>query len=113
MKLPEEIRKEKLVRGAFGKRGDYLYNTAGKTDSFYVPRKFAALDPYGMGIEMEGGKPGWYDALNGLPGIFGSSMAETYELYRMLTYTIGALQKVNAPVQTFKRAWHGFWMNCS
>ena len=51
---------------------------------------------------MEGGKPGWYDALNGLPGIFGSSMAETYELYRMLTYTIGALQKVNAPVQILK-----------
>ena len=29
-------------------------------------------------------------------------MAETYELYRMLTYTIGALQKVNAPVQILK-----------
>jgi len=29
--------------------------------------KTATLDPYGMGVEMEGGKPGWYDALNGLP----------------------------------------------
>jgi hypothetical protein len=29
--------------------------------------KFATLDPYGMGIEMEAGRPGWYDALNGLP----------------------------------------------
>ena len=30
--------------------------------------KFSTLDPYGMGIEMEGGKPGWNDAMNGLPG---------------------------------------------
>lgn len=41
-----------------------------------------------MGIEMEGGKPGWYDALNGLPGLLGSSMAESYELERMLEYLI-------------------------
>lgn len=48
--------------------------------------KMAALDPYGMGVEMEGGKPGWYDALNGLPGLLGSSMAETYELMRCVAY---------------------------
>ena len=53
--------------------------------------KFATIDPYGMGIEMEGGKPGWYDALNGLPGIFGSSMSESYELQRMLAYLDHAL----------------------
>lgn len=55
--------------------------------------KFATLDPYGMGIEMEGGKPGWYDALNGLPGLLGSSMCETYELARMLEFTISALNR--------------------
>ena len=55
--------------------------------------KFAALDPYGMGVEMEGGKPGWYDALNGLPGLLGSSMCETYELARMLDYTVSALKR--------------------
>ena len=55
--------------------------------------KFAALDPYGMGVEMEGGKPGWYDALNGLPGLLGSSMCETYELARMLEFTISALKR--------------------
>lgn len=54
--------------------------------------KFATLDPYGMGIEMEGGKPGWYDALNGLPGIFGSSMAETYEVYRLIEFMIAKLE---------------------
>jgi hypothetical protein len=53
--------------------------------------KYAALDAYGMGVEMEGGKPGWYDALNGLPGLFGSSMAETYELARTIRFTREAL----------------------
>lgn len=55
--------------------------------------KFSTLDAYGMGVEMEGGKPGWYDALNGLPGLFGSSMAETYELQRMLEKTMEVLGK--------------------
>lgn len=55
--------------------------------------KMAALDPYGMGIEMEGGKPGWYDALNGLPGLLGSSMAETYELERLVEYLLQLLKE--------------------
>ena len=60
--------------------------------------KFAALDPYAMGLEMESGRPGWYDALNGLPGILGSSMNETYELKRMLDFTYEALQSCNRPI---------------
>ena len=36
--------------------------------------KFATMDSAGMGIEMEAGKPGWLDALNGLPALFGSGM---------------------------------------
>jgi len=48
--------------------------------------KFGTLDPEGMGVEMEAGKPGWYDALNGLPGLFGSSMPETYELLRLIRF---------------------------
>lgn len=55
--------------------------------------KFASLDPYGMGLEMEGGKPGWYDALNGLPALLGSSVCETCELARMLDYVIDALNR--------------------
>lgn len=50
--------------------------------------KFALLDPYGMGVEMEGGKPGWNDAMNGLPGLFGSSMPETLELKRLMDFMI-------------------------
>lgn len=64
--------------------------------------KYATLDAYGMGIEMEGGKPGWYDALNGLPGIFGSSMAETYELKRNLDYVIEVLRSYPRSIKLFK-----------
>ena len=93
--LNEESRRsgeEKLVRAQFGK-GDIVYVTLMEKLLLLCATKFAALDAYGMGVEMEGGKPGWYDALNGLPGMFGSSMAETYELARMLDYTIAALEK--------------------
>ena len=43
----------------------------------------ANLDPEGRGVMMDAGKPGWYDALNGLPGLFGSSLPETCELLRL------------------------------
>jgi hypothetical protein len=45
--------------------------------------KYTTLDAQGIGVEMEAGKPGWYDALNGLPGLFGSSSSETFELLRL------------------------------
>jgi hypothetical protein len=48
--------------------------------------KFAMRDSYGMGIEYEGGRPGWNDAMNGLPGMVGSGMPETYELLVLLKY---------------------------
>ena len=46
--------------------------------------KFSTRDPSGMGVEMEAGRPGWYDALNGLPGLLGSSTPESFELQRLL-----------------------------
>lgn len=48
--------------------------------------KFLLLDQQGIGIEMEGGKPGWNDAMNGLPGLFGSSIPETLELLRVTEF---------------------------
>lgn len=74
-------------------QGAHVRSTLIEKLTLLCAAKFAALDPYGMGVEMEGGKPGWYDALNGLPGLLGSSMCETYELARMLDYTIAALQR--------------------
>ncbi len=53
--------------------------------------KFATLDPWGMGIEMEAGRPGWYDALNGLPGLIGSSLCESYQLLRLLNLLLDTL----------------------
>ena len=53
--------------------------------------KFTGLDPLGMGIEMEANKPGWNDALNGLPGIFGSGMSETFELKRVVKFLKNSL----------------------
>ena len=61
--------------------------------------KFATLDPSGMGVEMEAGKPGWCDALNGLPAMFGSSMSETYELKRLVKL-LGLIE--NYPGKRFK-----------
>lgn len=55
--------------------------------------KFSTLDPYGMGVEMEGGKPGWNDAMNGLPGIVGSGMSETYEMLRIIKYVKATVLK--------------------
>lgn len=83
---------EKLVRTK-KQTGEILKMTLLEKLVLLCTVKFTALDAYGMGVEMEGGKPGWYDALNGMPGMFGSSMAETYELARMLEYTIGALKR--------------------
>ena len=88
---------EKLVRTRM-QQGEVLKMSLLEKLVLLCATKFAALDAYGMGIEMEGGKPGWYDALNGLPGMFGSSMNETYELYRMLVFTIERLNKHNIPL---------------
>merc|ERR1711871_637469 len=45
------------------------------------------------GVDMEGGKPGWNDAMNGLPGLLGSGMPETYEALRILKYVHQAVEK--------------------
>ncbi|MBD3245863.1 MAG: cellobiose phosphorylase [Candidatus Omnitrophica bacterium] len=57
-----------------------------------VLNKAATLDPSGIGIEMEAGKPGWCDSLNGLPALFGSSLCETYELKRTCQFLLWALE---------------------
>ena len=79
----------RLMRTAHGRGEVYRTTVLAKLVGLAVV-KFSTLDPGGMGIEMEAGKPGWYDALNGLPGLFGSSMCETYELHRLLTFLIDA-----------------------
>ena len=49
-----------------------------------------------MGVEYEAGKPGWNDAMNGLPGILGPGMPGTCEMLQILHY-------VHAKVDEYKR----------
>lgn len=60
--------------------------------------KFATRDPYGVGIEYEGGRPGWDDAMNGLCSLLGSGMPETYELDILLRYIKTAIDKYQRPL---------------
>ena len=76
-----------------GGRGKIAQNTLIEKMVLLCAVKFAALDAEGIGVEMEGGRPGWYDALNGLPALFGSSVAESCELSRLLAFTAAALEE--------------------
>jgi hypothetical protein len=92
-----------LVRTAHGQGEVYRTTVFAKLVGLTL-LKFATLDPFGMGVEMEAGRPGWYDALNGLPGLFGSSMCETYELERLLSFLLEAMansgvDQVDLPIE--------------
>jgi hypothetical protein len=59
-----------------------------------IANKAASLDPSGIGVEMEADKPNWYDALNGLPGLLGSSISETFEIKRFSAFVLEALARL-------------------
>ncbi|MBF0330559.1 MAG: hypothetical protein HQL17_01375 [Candidatus Omnitrophica bacterium] len=59
-----------------------------------IANKAATLDPSGIGIDMEANKPNWYDSLNGLPGLLGSSISETFEVKRFALFALNALDKL-------------------
>ncbi len=95
----------RLMRSENG-RGKIFYTNLFTKLVCLAAVKFATMDPAGMGIEMEAGKPGWYDALNGLPALFGSSMPETYELLRLVSFLLQAIdehsqQECQLPVEVF------------
>jgi hypothetical protein len=91
-------------------RGDVYRATLGAKLLCLALNKFALLDPWGMGIEMEAGRPGWCDALNGLPGLFGSSMAETYALRRLLQFLLDAFRDPTGPALRLPVEVHRFLM---
>jgi hypothetical protein len=97
-----EIKKSPTyVQDSTGAGGVWQRDSSGETFAVSVIAKltmlgvlkFAALDPQGMGVEMEGGKPGWNDAMNGLPGLLGSGMPETFEMLMVLRYVIDVTAK--------------------
>lgn len=68
--------------------------------------KLSSLDPFGMGVMMDSEKPGWNDAMNGLPAIFGSGLTETINLRKLLNYLTKWVNKFKAtklhlPVQIY------------
>jgi hypothetical protein len=87
------------VRKNFGVGDVYYTNLLGKLLSL-IANKYASLDPDGLGIEMESGKPNWCDALNGLPGLFGSSSAESLELLRLVSFLNRGLAGINPMTTT-------------
>lgn len=81
-----------IVRKGYGKGEVYHTSLINKLLCLFV-NKLASLDAFGTGIEMEANKPNWFDALNGLPALFGSSSCETFELKRLIIFIKEALRK--------------------
>ncbi len=79
-----------VLRAGHGEGGVYRTHLLGKLLCL-IANKIASLDPSGTGVEMEADKPNWYDALNGLPGLLGSSSSETFEIKRTCQFVLEAL----------------------
>ncbi|MDD4734480.1 MAG: hypothetical protein PHP44_00070 [Kiritimatiellae bacterium] len=94
-KMIQSRNKDKhAVRTRHGMGDVYQTNLLAKLLTM-ITCKMASLDMAGVGIEMESERPNWYDALNGLPGMFGSSISETLELKRFVRFCRQALQRLN------------------
>lgn len=63
--------------------GEYVTTSLAAKLLHLIAIKTATLDPLGCGIDMEADKPGWCDATNGLPAVFGSNVADAVELKRL------------------------------
>ncbi len=81
------------VRTNYGTGKIYKTNLLVKLLSI-IANHLATLDPRGIGIMMEADKPGWCDPLNGLPGLFGSSICETLELERLCRFIRKSLNEL-------------------
>jgi len=81
-----------VVRTQYGKGEIYQTTLINKLLCLLV-NKLSSLDPNGCGIEMEADKPNWFDALNGLPALFGSSVCETFELKRLMLFIRDVIEK--------------------
>ncbi|HBG26806.1 MAG: hypothetical protein A2Y10_05400 [Planctomycetes bacterium GWF2_41_51] len=68
-----------------------------------VAIKAVSFDYTGRGLEMEAGRPGWNDSLNGLPGLFGSSTCEVIELGRLASWLLDSMKQIHDtafPIET-------------
>ena len=93
-KIIEERKEDKyIVRTKYGKGEIYKTSLIAKLLCL-IANKYAILDPEGVGIEMEADRPNWCDALNGLPGLFGSSTCETLELKRLIKFVLKSFEQL-------------------
>ncbi len=103
-------RDSQAVRTRFGKGPVLRVDLLTKLVCLFA-NKLASLDPQGIGIEMEADKPSWYDALNGLPGLAGSSVGESFELLRLARLLLDATESLAAaelPQAQLPEEIHGF-----
>jgi len=98
------------VRMQYGKGKIYQTTLINKLLCLLV-NKLASLDPFGCGIEMEADKPNWFDALNGLPALFGSSLNETFELKRLIIFIKETIQKCTIEKIYISEEVHNFLIN--
>lgn len=96
-----------IVRSGHGNGPVYYTNLINKLLCL-AANKLASLDPFGIGIEMEANKPNWYDALNGLPALFGSSSCETFELKRLILFIQNILKNSNRNKLSITSEIYGF-----
>jgi hypothetical protein len=89
------------VRAGHGEGDVYCCTLVAKIIALLV-NKIASLDPGGVGVEMDADKPGWCDALNGLPGILGSSINESAEISRLAALMLDCIERFGAGVKTIK-----------
>ena len=97
-KLNMDINNTNWLKTKYGIGTIYETNLYVKLISLCL-NKFVTLDPFGIGIEMEANKPGWNDAMNGLPGLFGSGVSETSELQRILEFIIEVSSKYSKEIK--------------
>jgi hypothetical protein len=83
--LKKRTQQPHVVRTDYGK-GEIYQTTLLNKLLCVLANKLASFDPSGIGIEMEADKPNWFDSLNGLPALFGSSLCETFELKRLALF---------------------------
>ncbi|MCX5775225.1 MAG: hypothetical protein NTV44_02535 [Firmicutes bacterium] len=82
--------------------GELRVNIYGKLLTLAL-NKYGHLDPNGIGLSYEAEKPGWNDAMNGVPGLFGSGVSETIELQKLVNFLLESAHRYpKRPVSLLK-----------
>ncbi len=81
--IASRLRCNHLVRTQHGIGPIYRSTLLAKIVTLLV-NKSATISPSGMGIEMDGGRPGWCDSVNGIPSLFAAGLPEAYQLVHVI-----------------------------